>query len=119
MTEGVDSPTDPAALQVQGLRVTFAAHDRTSPDVLAVDGIDLLAKEGEFLVLLGPSGCGKTTLMRLIAGLEQPTAGDIVIDGRVVTDLLGHDAAAMDHPVHRELLARAAVWSTGADRSEP
>ena len=39
--------------------------------------------------------------------------------GRVVTDLLGHDAAAMDHPVHRELLARAAAWSTGADRSEP
>jgi multiple sugar transport system ATP-binding protein len=56
-------------------------------DVRAVDGIDLLAKEGEFLVLLGPSGCGKTTLMRLIAGLEQPTAGDIVIDGKVVTDL--------------------------------
>jgi multiple sugar transport system ATP-binding protein len=56
-------------------------------DVRAVDGIDLIAQEGEFLVLLGPSGCGKTTLMRLIAGLEQPTAGDIVIDGRVVTDL--------------------------------
>jgi type 1 glutamine amidotransferase len=39
--------------------------------------------------------------------------------GRVVTDLLGHDAPAMGQPVHRELLARAAVWSTGADRSEP
>src|SRR5919197_371829 len=56
-------------------------------DVRAVDGIDLTAKEGEFLVLLGPSGCGKTTLMRLIAGLERPTAGDIVIDGAIVTDL--------------------------------
>src|SRR5262245_66113672 len=56
-------------------------------DVRAVDGIDLIAKEGEFLVLLGPSGCGKTTLMRLIAGLEQPSSGDIVIDGRIVTDL--------------------------------
>jgi multiple sugar transport system ATP-binding protein len=56
-------------------------------EVRAVDGIDLLAREGEFLVLLGPSGCGKTTLMRLIAGLEQPTAGDVVIDGRIVTDL--------------------------------
>jgi multiple sugar transport system ATP-binding protein len=56
-------------------------------EVPAVDGIDLLAKEGEFLVLLGPSGCGKTTLMRMIAGLERPTSGDIVIDGRVVTDL--------------------------------
>jgi multiple sugar transport system ATP-binding protein len=56
-------------------------------EVRAVDGIDLTAKEGEFLVLLGPSGCGKTTLMRMIAGLEQPTAGDVVIDGKVVTDL--------------------------------
>ena len=56
-------------------------------EVRAVDGIDLIAKEGEFLVLLGPSGCGKTTLMRLIAGLERPTRGDIVINGTVVTDL--------------------------------
>lgn len=56
-------------------------------DVRAVDGIDLIANEGEFLVLLGPSGCGKTTLMRLIAGLERPTSGDIMIDGAVVTDL--------------------------------
>ncbi|HVY56785.1 MAG TPA: ABC transporter ATP-binding protein [Xanthobacteraceae bacterium] len=56
-------------------------------EVRAVDGIDLAAKEGEFLVLLGPSGCGKTTLMRMIAGLERPTSGDIVIDGNVVTDL--------------------------------
>jgi multiple sugar transport system ATP-binding protein len=56
-------------------------------EVRAVDGIDLTAGEGEFLVLLGPSGCGKTTLMRMIAGLEQPTHGDIVIDGKIVTDL--------------------------------
>ncbi len=56
-------------------------------EVRAVDGIDLVAKEGEFLVLLGPSGCGKTTLMRMIAGLEHPTSGDIVIDGNVVTEL--------------------------------
>jgi multiple sugar transport system ATP-binding protein len=55
--------------------------------VRAVDGIDLMAKEGEFLVLLGPSGCGKTTLMRMIAGLERPTSGDIVIDGNIVNDL--------------------------------
>jgi multiple sugar transport system ATP-binding protein len=56
-------------------------------EVRAVDGIDLIAKEGEFLVLLGPSGCGKTTLMRLIAGLEQPTSGEILLDGTVVNDL--------------------------------
>jgi multiple sugar transport system ATP-binding protein len=51
-----------------------------------VDGIDLAAGEGELLVLLGPSGCGKTTLMRLIAGLERPTAGEVIIGGQVVND---------------------------------
>jgi multiple sugar transport system ATP-binding protein len=56
-------------------------------EVRAVDGIDLGAGEGELLVLLGPSGCGKTTLMRMIAGLDRPTRGDILIDGEVVTDL--------------------------------
>jgi multiple sugar transport system ATP-binding protein len=51
----------------------------------AVDGINLLVKEGEFLVLLGPSGSGKSTLLRMIAGLEMPTAGDILIGDRIVT----------------------------------
>ncbi|MDQ3227183.1 MAG: ABC transporter ATP-binding protein [Chloroflexota bacterium] len=55
--------------------------------VAAVDGIDLASADGEFLVLLGPSGCGKTTLLRMIGGLEPPTEGDILIGGRVVTDL--------------------------------
>ncbi len=53
----------------------------------AVAGIDLASADGEFLVLLGPSGCGKTTLLRMIGGLEPPTAGDILIGGRVVTNL--------------------------------
>jgi len=56
-------------------------------DVRAVDGVDLATKEGEFLVLLGPSGCGKTTLLRIIAGLEQPTGGEILIGGQMVNDL--------------------------------
>ncbi|WP_210589774.1 ABC transporter ATP-binding protein [Streptomyces sp. GESEQ-35] len=55
--------------------------------VHAVDGVDLATEEGEYLVLLGPSGCGKTTLLRTIAGLEQPTAGDVLIGGLVVTGL--------------------------------
>ena len=56
-------------------------------DVRAVDGVDIVSNEGEFLVLLGPSGCGKTTLLRMIAGLEKPSAGDILIGERVVTHL--------------------------------
>jgi len=43
--------------------------------------VDLQTREGEFLVLLGPSGCGKTTLLRMIAGLERQTSGDILIGG--------------------------------------
>src|SRR5437868_13850988 len=53
----------------------------------AVNSVNLETREGEFLVLLGPSGSGKTTLLRLIAGLEAPTSGDILVDGRVVTEL--------------------------------
>jgi len=56
-------------------------------EVQAVDGVDLSILEGEFFVVLGPSGCGKTTLMRMIAGLEQPTAGDVLIGGELVNDL--------------------------------
>ena len=53
----------------------------------AVNGIDLAVREAEFLVLLGPSGSGKTTLLRMIAGLEMPTSGEILLDGRDVTGL--------------------------------
>lgn len=67
--------------------VETRAITKTFGDVRAVDGIDLAAREGEFVVLLGPSGCGKTTLMRMIAGLEIPTAGDVLIGGKVVTEL--------------------------------
>jgi len=53
----------------------------------AVNDVNLETHEGEFLVFLGPSGSGKTTLLRMIAGLEHPTAGEILIGGRVVNDL--------------------------------
>ena len=53
----------------------------------AVNEVDLETHEGEFLVFLGPSGSGKTTLLRMIAGLEQPTSGEILIGGKVVNDL--------------------------------
>ncbi|MEX0287250.1 MAG: ABC transporter ATP-binding protein [Paracoccaceae bacterium] len=54
---------------------------------IGVDNFDLTIADREFLVLLGPSGCGKTTTMRMIAGLEDVTEGEILIDGKVVNDL--------------------------------
>ena len=56
-------------------------------DFVGVENFDLTIGDREFLVLLGPSGCGKTTTMRMVAGLEEATSGDIVIGGRVVNDL--------------------------------
>lgn len=55
--------------------------------VLAVDKLNLNIEKGEFLVLLGPSGCGKTTIMRMIAGLEEVTEGDVVLEGKSIKDL--------------------------------
>jgi spermidine/putrescine ABC transporter ATP-binding subunit len=68
-------------IQLHDLVKTFA------PAVTAVDHVSLDIYEGEFFALLGPSGCGKTTLLRLLAGLEAPTAGDIVIDHRSMRNI--------------------------------
>ena len=70
------------AVEVRGLSKHFRGGD-----VRAIDGVDLATGEGEYLVLLGPSGCGKTTLLRTIAGLEEPTEGEILIGGNVVNGL--------------------------------
>lgn len=68
-------------------RIEIKSVSKAFGEVKAVDGVELSSTDGEFLVLLGPSGCGKTTLLRMIAGIEEPTSGDIVIDGQVVTNL--------------------------------
>ena len=62
-----------------------------APSITAVRDLTLRVGDGELMVLLGPSGCGKTTTLRLIAGLEQPDAGTIRIDGRVVNDVRPKD----------------------------
>ena len=54
---------------------------------IAVDDFNLTIADKEFLVLLGPSGCGKTTTMRMIAGLEDATDGEILVDGKKINDL--------------------------------
>jgi lactose/L-arabinose transport system ATP-binding protein len=59
--------------------------------VTVVDGVSLAAERGEFVVFVGPSGCGKSTLLRMVAGLEEISAGDVSIDGRVVTGVAPAD----------------------------
>src|SRR5687767_14015205 len=70
-----------------GARMQAVGLEKEYGSAMAVDGVDLDARPGEFVSLLGPSGCGKTTSLRLIAGLERPDAGRITIDGRDVTDV--------------------------------
>ncbi|MFY1597823.1 ABC transporter ATP-binding protein [Micromonospora sp. WMMD737] len=58
---------------------------------LAVDSVNLDVNDGEFMVLLGPSGCGKSTVLRMVAGLEEPTSGAVMLDGELANDLPPRD----------------------------
>jgi len=71
-------------LELVGLRKEF-------PGFVAVENLDLKVPAGQFFALLGPSGCGKTTTLRMIAGLETPTSGQILIGGKDVIDLKPHE----------------------------
>ncbi|MBF2713248.1 ABC transporter ATP-binding protein [Agrobacterium vitis] len=75
------------SVKLSGISRSYGANQ-------VVSDVNLEARSGEILALLGPSGCGKTTTLRMIAGLVQPTSGDIAIDGKPITDL----------PVHRRNL---------------
>ena len=76
--------TDNAAtVEFRGLRREFGP-------TVALDGLDLTVAPGEFLALLGPSGCGKTTALRMLAGFEHPTSGEVLVDGKDVTDVPAH-----------------------------
>ena len=70
-----------ARIELKGLRKVFGRN------IEAVKNLDFTIEEGEFVVIVGPSGCGKTTTLRMVAGFEEPTAGEIAIDGRLVNDV--------------------------------
>jgi multiple sugar transport system ATP-binding protein len=74
-----------AELEFRGLRKAFAGG------TLAIDDLDLRVADGEFLVLVGPSGSGKTTVLRVAAGLERATSGDVLIGGEIVNDVAPPD----------------------------
>jgi multiple sugar transport system ATP-binding protein len=70
-----------AAVQIKGVEKYFGATH-------IIRGVDIDMEDGQFTVLVGPSGCGKSTLLRMIAGLEEITAGQVLIGGRVVNDMM-------------------------------
>ncbi|MFD8376515.1 ABC transporter ATP-binding protein [Streptomyces sp. NPDC059688] len=72
-----------ATVEFRGLRREFGA-------TVALDGLDLTVRPGEFLALLGPSGCGKTTALRMLAGFEHPDSGAVLVDGEDVTRVPAH-----------------------------
>jgi NitT/TauT family transport system ATP-binding protein len=68
-----------AAIEIKGVSKSYVLNRKES--VVALKGIDLTVADGEFVALLGPSGCGKSTLLHLVAALEEPSSGAILIDG--------------------------------------
>lgn len=78
-TNSTQQTGDAAKLRLVSLSKAFGS-------ILAVDNIDLDLAEGQLLALLGPSGCGKTTTLRMVAGLERPSSGQIVLDGNVLAN---------------------------------
>ena len=68
------------ALELKGVTKSFGSTE-------VIKGVDLTVNDGEFCVFVGPSGCGKSTLLRMIAGLEDTTGGDILVDGKRVNDV--------------------------------
>src|ERR687893_107556 len=68
------------------MNVHFENVTKSFGSTIVVDDLTLTIEDGEFVVLLGPSGCGKTTTLRMLAGLEDATSGDILIGGERVND---------------------------------
>lgn len=68
-------------------RITLSGIEKSYGTTRVLNGLDIDIADGEFLTLVGPSGCGKSTLLRIIAGLEQQSAGDVAIGGRVVNQV--------------------------------
>ena len=73
-------------IEIKGL---YKVYDEKSMPVHAVNGIDLIIESGEFTAVVGPSGSGKTTLLNIVGGLDDPTKGDVIIDGVKINELSG------------------------------
>ena len=67
-------------------KLAISRLNKSFGDLEALRGIDLAVERGEFISVVGPSGCGKTTFLRIVAGLEHATSGDVMLDGRIVRE---------------------------------
>jgi ABC-type nitrate/sulfonate/bicarbonate transport system ATPase subunit len=78
------------SVETRGLSKSYK-RDRQEP-IVALEGVDLRAEPGQFVSVIGPSGCGKTTVFSVIAGLDEPSGGEVLIGGDVLADRLGVSA---------------------------
>ena len=105
------------------MTIRFEQVTKVFGDVTAVDRLDLSVADGELLVLVGPSGCGKSTALRLLAGLEQPTSGRVLVDERDITSLPPHrrDVAMVfqDLALYPHMTARQNITFGPRVRREP
>src|SRR5208283_2883013 len=83
-----DSLTRPGAIHTEGVQRHFRMGEAT---IRAVDGISLDVAAGGFVALLGSSGSGKSSLLNLLAGLDRPTAGAVIVDGRNLAEMTGEE----------------------------
>jgi putative ABC transport system ATP-binding protein len=83
------------ALEVRGLRKTYRSEEAEGAPVRALRGVDLGLDAGEFVAVMGPSGCGKSTLLNLVAGLDTPDEGEIVVAGESLTGMDEDDLSKM------------------------
>ncbi len=88
------APTPAAARVLVEMRDLSKSYRRGSEPIRVFEGVNLEIREGEFLALMGPSGSGKSTLLNIVAGLDSPTAGKVVIDGQDITVMNGRQLAA-------------------------
>src|SRR5438552_5564015 len=82
-------------LEVRGLRKTYEAQDAEGAPVRALRGVDLTMSESEFVAIMGPSGCGKSTLLNLVAGLDTPSEGEILVATESLSGKDENDLARM------------------------